>query len=410
MRLGANTPRLAVGLIRVSTAEQGNSGLGLEAQQASIRSFVAAQGWTMVAEYSDIASGKDDRRPGFQAALARCRQLGAVLVAARLDRITPRARTRCRSCWRTGSRSGPPTCPAPTTSCFGSMPPWRRGARADQRADACGAGGGQGAREGPGRGPRLPTSRRPRRHGSGPGAVRGGGTHRASARAGTGTPARRGDRRIRSTGPRAEQPWGSDAPRLDRLGHIRRSAARCSGHGLERAQPRPSVSVTSRMLKEKPQQSLAMRRGLSDPYRTRGCCRPTTRAPRRERATVQAPSCRRRHVAGPTVGVSTWHPTSDGLHPHCAHRPDLCDHQVSIARVHGAVLIGVKDDGRDATENGARLVGAAGGRTMAHALAHCRKCGRDVARRTAGKPGMNANCGINIGIGLRHDRRGCAAR
>ena len=39
------------------------------------------------------ASGKDDRRPGFQAALARCRQLGAVLVAARLDRITRRAHT-----------------------------------------------------------------------------------------------------------------------------------------------------------------------------------------------------------------------------------------------------------------------------------------------------------------------------
>jgi DNA invertase Pin-like site-specific DNA recombinase len=93
MRQGAQAPRLAVGLIRVSTAEQGQSGLGLEAQQASIRSFVAAQGWTLVAEYSDIASGKDDRRPGFQAALARCRQLGAVLVAARLDRITRRAHT-----------------------------------------------------------------------------------------------------------------------------------------------------------------------------------------------------------------------------------------------------------------------------------------------------------------------------
>jgi DNA invertase Pin-like site-specific DNA recombinase len=46
-----------------------------------------------VAEHSDIASGKDDRRPGFQAALARYRQLGAVLVAARLDRITRRAHT-----------------------------------------------------------------------------------------------------------------------------------------------------------------------------------------------------------------------------------------------------------------------------------------------------------------------------
>ncbi len=86
-------PRHAVGLYRVSTAEQGHSGLGLEAQQAAVRAFVASQGWVLVAEYSDIASGKDDRRPGFQAALARCRQLGAVLVAARLDRITRRAHT-----------------------------------------------------------------------------------------------------------------------------------------------------------------------------------------------------------------------------------------------------------------------------------------------------------------------------
>ncbi len=86
-------PRYAVGLTRVSTAEQGQSGLGLEAQQASVRAFVEAQGWTLVAEYSDVASGKDDRRPGFQTALARCRQLGAFLVAARLDRITRRAHT-----------------------------------------------------------------------------------------------------------------------------------------------------------------------------------------------------------------------------------------------------------------------------------------------------------------------------
>jgi DNA invertase Pin-like site-specific DNA recombinase len=85
--------RYAVGLYRVSTAEQGQSGLGLEAQRASVRAFVASQGWTLVAEYSDVASGKDDRRPGFQAALTRCRQLGAVLAAARLDRITRRAHT-----------------------------------------------------------------------------------------------------------------------------------------------------------------------------------------------------------------------------------------------------------------------------------------------------------------------------
>ena len=38
--------RYAVRLYRVSTAEQGHSGLGLEAQQASVRAFVASQGWT----------------------------------------------------------------------------------------------------------------------------------------------------------------------------------------------------------------------------------------------------------------------------------------------------------------------------------------------------------------------------
>ena len=89
----AATQRYAVGLYRVSTAEQGQSGLGLEAQQAGVRAFVASQGWTLISEHTDIASGKDDRRPGFQAALLKCRQLGAVLVAARLDRITRRAHT-----------------------------------------------------------------------------------------------------------------------------------------------------------------------------------------------------------------------------------------------------------------------------------------------------------------------------
>jgi hypothetical protein len=46
--------RLAVGLYRVSNAEQGQSGLGLEAQQASVRTFVAGQGWMLVAEHQDV--------------------------------------------------------------------------------------------------------------------------------------------------------------------------------------------------------------------------------------------------------------------------------------------------------------------------------------------------------------------
>ena len=54
-------PRHAVALYRVSTTEQGHSGLGLEAQQASVRAFVAAQGWQLIGEFFDIVSVRDDR-------------------------------------------------------------------------------------------------------------------------------------------------------------------------------------------------------------------------------------------------------------------------------------------------------------------------------------------------------------
>ena len=114
MRAREEVSRYAVGLYRVSTAEQGQSGLGLEAQQASVRAFAAAQGWTLVAEFSDVASDKDDSRPGFQAALA---------AAGSSARCWPRrawtgsraGRTRCPSCSKTATRSAPPTCRGPTT-------------------------------------------------------------------------------------------------------------------------------------------------------------------------------------------------------------------------------------------------------------------------------------------------------
>lgn len=72
------SPRCAVGLNRASTAERGQSGPGLAAQHASVRAFCAAQDWTLIAEYSDIACGKDDDGPGFQAA-----RLGSGRIIAR---------------------------------------------------------------------------------------------------------------------------------------------------------------------------------------------------------------------------------------------------------------------------------------------------------------------------------------
>lgn len=89
----ATQPTFAVCYFRVSTAEQGVSGLGMEAQAAAVTAFVESRGWRVVAGFSDVASGKTDNRPGFQAALAACRRMGAFLVAAKLDRITRKAHT-----------------------------------------------------------------------------------------------------------------------------------------------------------------------------------------------------------------------------------------------------------------------------------------------------------------------------
>ena len=73
---------------RVSTQEQGDSGLGLEAQTAIVRQFVAAKGGTIVREFSEIASGDDDHRPALEAALKMCRRTGAQLIVSKLDRLS----------------------------------------------------------------------------------------------------------------------------------------------------------------------------------------------------------------------------------------------------------------------------------------------------------------------------------
>ncbi len=81
----------AVVVLRVSTSRQGDSGLGLTAQEEAARAFCAAEGLEVVAVLSDVASGKiaPAARPGMAEAL---RLLGAqdvsVLVAARADRLT----------------------------------------------------------------------------------------------------------------------------------------------------------------------------------------------------------------------------------------------------------------------------------------------------------------------------------
>ena len=77
-----------VAYYRVSTARQGRSGLGLEAQQETVRSYLNGGAWRLLAEFTEIESGKRSDRPELERALAHCRLTGAVLVIAKLDRLS----------------------------------------------------------------------------------------------------------------------------------------------------------------------------------------------------------------------------------------------------------------------------------------------------------------------------------
>jgi DNA invertase Pin-like site-specific DNA recombinase len=72
---------------RVSTVQQGSSGLGLEAQREAVARHVASAGGKLVGEFSEIESGKKNSRPEIAAALAACRAHRATLIIAKLDRL-----------------------------------------------------------------------------------------------------------------------------------------------------------------------------------------------------------------------------------------------------------------------------------------------------------------------------------
>jgi DNA invertase Pin-like site-specific DNA recombinase len=76
-----------VAYYRVSTAKQGKSGLGLEAQQEAVRSYLNGGSWQLVDEVVEVESGKRNDRPKLAEALRLCRLHGATLVIAKLDRL-----------------------------------------------------------------------------------------------------------------------------------------------------------------------------------------------------------------------------------------------------------------------------------------------------------------------------------
>ena len=78
---------------RLSTRSQADSGLGLSAQQRDIDLYLSTYAetpWEVIAEFTDVQSGKDDNRPELQKAMALAEETGATILIAKLDRISRR--------------------------------------------------------------------------------------------------------------------------------------------------------------------------------------------------------------------------------------------------------------------------------------------------------------------------------
>jgi DNA invertase Pin-like site-specific DNA recombinase len=78
--------------IRVSTSQQGRSGLGIEAQREALRHFASVEGFDVSREFVEVETGKGvdamDRRPQLKAALAAARKLKCHVAVAKLDRLS----------------------------------------------------------------------------------------------------------------------------------------------------------------------------------------------------------------------------------------------------------------------------------------------------------------------------------
>jgi len=85
-RNGNKNGKRFVAYIRVSTAKQGESGLGLEAQQKAVADF-AKNGGEIIAEFTEVETGKRADRPKLAEAIALCKRDGLTLLVAKLDRL-----------------------------------------------------------------------------------------------------------------------------------------------------------------------------------------------------------------------------------------------------------------------------------------------------------------------------------
>src|SRR5690242_18993864 len=82
------THRKFIAYCRVSTAKQGRSGLGVDAQRKAVADFLDDGRWQLLGEFVEVESGKVDHRPQLAAALSQCELTGATLIVAKLDRLS----------------------------------------------------------------------------------------------------------------------------------------------------------------------------------------------------------------------------------------------------------------------------------------------------------------------------------
>lgn len=80
-----------VAYLRVSTQQQGRSGLGLDAQRAAVEGFAAQRGAVVAHWFTEVESGKNNGRPELAKALHLAKVTGATLVIAKLDRLSRNA-------------------------------------------------------------------------------------------------------------------------------------------------------------------------------------------------------------------------------------------------------------------------------------------------------------------------------
>jgi DNA invertase Pin-like site-specific DNA recombinase len=77
-----------VAYYRVSTDKQGKSGLGLEAQRQAVEQYLNGGKWSLAGEFTEVESGKRNKRPELEKALIACKRQKAKLVIAKLDRLS----------------------------------------------------------------------------------------------------------------------------------------------------------------------------------------------------------------------------------------------------------------------------------------------------------------------------------